>query len=339
METRKLQEVGGGTFTVSIPKEWAMEHSFEVGMQLQLYTHRDGSILIRSSEADVSRLDDATVAVDEGGPDAVGRLVRLTHELGFETITLRRDEPFSDAERNAARAAARDLVGTNVTAEADRAITVRQLLDTSSVSICQSIVQLQYVVVSLLRDAVEAFSEAADAGTRIRERAAEAHRSVAMVTRHFCRSLVSHAELDALDVSRAELFAYYATANRLGTVADHAVRIATAGARLSEPPAAETGTELRAVSDDAAEGVDDAVTAVLSEDAGQARQARRRCDDALDALDALEDRLYDGSLSGSVPAAAALSETLSNLRRVADCGHSVADTATRAAIRDANVDL
>lgn len=338
METRKLQEVGGGTFTVSIPKEWATEHSFEVGMQLQLYTHRDGSILIRSSEADVSRLDDATVTVDEGGPDAVGRLVRLTHELGFETITLRRDEPFSDAERNAARAAARDLVGTNVTAEADRTITVRQLLDTSSVSICQSIVQLQYVVVSLLCDAVEAFFDAADADTRIRERAAEAHRSVAMVTRHFCRSLVSHAELDALDVSRAELFAYYATANRLGTVADHAVRIATAGARLSEPPAAAEA-ELRAVSDDVAEAVDDAVTAVLSEDAGQARQARRRCGDALDALETLEDRLYDGSLSESVPAAAALSETFSNLRRVADCGQSVADTATRAAIRDANVDL
>jgi len=46
METRKLQEVGGGTFTVSIPRAWAENNGFEVGMELQLYTHRDGSILV-----------------------------------------------------------------------------------------------------------------------------------------------------------------------------------------------------------------------------------------------------------------------------------------------------
>ncbi|WP_144926548.1 phosphate signaling complex PhoU family protein [Halorubrum salsamenti] len=339
METRKLQEVGGGTFTVSIPKGWATNHGFEVGMELQLYTHRDGSILIRSSDADVNCLDEATVAIDEGGTEAVTRAVRTAHAVGFETITLRRTGAFSDAERKAVQSTVRDLVGTNILSESDAEITIRHLLDTSSVSVYQSIVQLQYVVVSLLRDATAAFVDGADTLARIRDRADEARRSAEMVTRHFSRSLVSHAELDALGVSRPELFAYYALARRLETAADQAVRIATTGEKLPEAPADAVAANVCSVADDIAGAVDDAVTAVLDSDMTKARRARDQCDDAVEGIESVERRLYDESVSGSVPAAVALSNALSHLRRAADCGRYVADIAARTAIRTENIDL
>jgi len=77
METRKLQEVGGGTFTVSIPRAWAENNGFEVGMELQLYTHRDGSILVRSSDTDINCLDEATIEAAGEGPNTA-------HAIGFE---------------------------------------------------------------------------------------------------------------------------------------------------------------------------------------------------------------------------------------------------------------
>ena len=339
METRKLQEVGGGTFTVSIPRGWATSHGFEVGMELQLYTHRDGSILVRSSEMDVGCLDEATIDVSGEGTEAVARAIRTAHAVGFETITLRRRDRFSDAESNAVRSTVQRLVGMNILSETDTEITIGHLLDTSSVSVCQSIVQLQYVVVSLLRDATEAFVDAADTHARIRDRADEARRSAEMVTRHFSRSLVSHAELDALDVSRPELFTYYALAQRLKTVADQAVRIANTGEKLPEPPAETVATDACAVADDVADGVDDAVTAALDGDMENVRRARDRCDDATGGIEAIERRLYDGSISGSVPAAVALSNALTHLRRAADCGHRMTDTAAEAVLRDENVDI
>lgn len=337
METRKLQEVGGGTFTVSIPKEWARDHGFEVGMELQLYTHRDGSILVRSSEGDVNCLEEATVDVDARGTEAVARAARLAHGLGFETITLCRTTPFSDAERKAVRAAVRDLVGTNVLSESDAEITIRHLLDASSVSVCQSIVQLQYLTVSLLRDATEAFVDAADERSAIRERAGQADRSADMVTRHFSRSLVSRAELDELDVSRAELFAHYETATRLRTVAEQAVRIADAGAKATEPPAAETSGDVTAVAEGVADAVEEAVTAVLCGDMAEARRARRRYDGAVGDIEAIRESLYDESASLSTAAAVALTDALSALQRAADCGRSVTDVAARTAIRAANM--
>ncbi|OYR39825.1 AbrB family transcriptional regulator [Halorubrum sp. Ib24] len=343
METRKLQEVGGGTFTVSIPKGWAKSHGFEVGMELRLYTHRDGSILVRSSAADADRLGEATIDIGDdadtdagGGPEAVRRAVRTAHAVGFETITLRRAEAFSDAERSAARSAVRGLVGTNVLSESDSEITIRHLLDTASVSVRQSVVQLRYAVVSLLRDATEAFVDAADARSRIRDRADEARRSAEMVTRHFSRSLVSHAELDALGVSRPDLFAYYAAARRLEAVADQAVRIAGIGEKLSGPLADEAAADVRPVADDVALAVDDAVTAVLDGDGAASRRARERCDDAAAGIESIDGRLYGGAVPGPVSAAVALSDALARLERAADCARSVTETAAAAAIRDEN---
>ena len=261
----------------------------------------------------------------------------MAHGLGFETIRLCRADPFTDAERKAVRAAVRDLVGTNVLSESDAEITIRHLLDTASVSICQSIVQLQYLTVSLLRDATEAFVAAADERSAIRDRARQADRSADMVTRHFSRSLVSRAELDELDVSRSELFGYYETATRLRTVADQAVRIADAGAKATEPPAAETSVDVSAVADGVASAVEGAVTAVLCGDTAEARRARRKHDAAVDGIEAIRESLYDDSASLSTGAAVALTDTLSALQRAADCGQFVADIAARTAIRTANV--
>jgi len=64
-------------------------------MELQLYTHRDGSILVRSSDTDINCLDEATIEAAGEGPEAVRRAVHTAHAIGFETIVLRQSETFS----------------------------------------------------------------------------------------------------------------------------------------------------------------------------------------------------------------------------------------------------
>jgi len=69
MDTRKLQQVGGGTFTVSIPKEWATDHALEAGAEVHLYTHADGSVVVRSAERDGGRLDAVSVELARASDD------------------------------------------------------------------------------------------------------------------------------------------------------------------------------------------------------------------------------------------------------------------------------
>ena len=61
METRKLQKIGGSTYSVSLPKEWATEHHLEAGMPIHLYPHTDGSLVLRSAAQDGGPLSAATV--------------------------------------------------------------------------------------------------------------------------------------------------------------------------------------------------------------------------------------------------------------------------------------
>jgi hypothetical protein len=145
------------------------------------------------------------------------------------------------------------------------------------------------------------------------------------------------AELDELGLSRPRLFTYYAIAHRLETAADQVVRIAIAGENLPEPLPDSVAADVRSVAADVAGAVDDAVTAVIDGDVTTAQSASDQCDDAIEGIEDVERRLYDESVSVSVPAAVALSNALSQLQRGTDCGRNLADIAARTAIRAENI--
>ncbi|ELZ05244.1 SpoVT/AbrB domain protein [Natrialba asiatica DSM 12278] len=309
-------------------------------MELQLYTHLDGSIVIRSSAEDVEQLAEATVEIDGDDPERIQQAIQAAHTCGFETVTLTPRQPFTDAGRRSARSAVRDLVGTDILAESETEITVKHLMDPSTVSVRQSLVQIQYAAVLLHEDATVAFVNADDAHAHVDERADRAARFVQMIAWHFSRSLISLDELDRLDVSRPDLFDYYATANRLSAVVDRAVRTARIAEKLPEPLSEEIAGDVRSAAEDARNAVDTAVAAILEDEDGvsTAHEAIKYRDDAVTAVDTLERTLFDGSRVESVPTAVALTSALDHLRRTADHGHAIAKIAVRAAIRAENLD-
>jgi phosphate uptake regulator len=355
MKTRKLQQVGGGTYTVSIPKEWADAHALEAGMELNLYAHSDGSIVVRTEERDGGDL--STVRIDVSGetPELVERALRAAHAVGFETVTLVPDGAFTPAQRRAARSVVRDLVGTDLLAERAEEITVQHLLDASTVSVRQSVVQLQFTALSVHREAtaVALDGDGEVRADQIRERAAEAERLARMVHRHAARSLTSFEELDRLGVSRTDLFDYEATARALARVADEAVHTAEAAEGLSTPLPEPVAATVREAADDARTVVDEATTAVLDgPDAAAAHLALDRRDETVGTVTAATDALFDASATPfdgavvgatdggraqshheSVATAAAAGRVLDAVRRTAACGGTVAEVALRAAVR------
>jgi phosphate uptake regulator len=354
MKTRKLQQVGGGTYTVSIPKEWADDRALEAGMELNLYTHSDGSIVVRTTERDGGDLAGARIAVSGEAPELVERALQAAHAVGFETVTLVPDGSFTQAQRRAARSVVRDLVGTDLLVEDTGEITVQHLLDASTVSVRQSVVQLQFTALSVHREATDAVLEGDARADRVGERAAEAERLARMVRRHVARSLTSFDELDRLGVSRTELFDYEATARALCRVAAEAVRTAEAADVLSTPLPGEVTATVREAAENARDVVDEATTAVLDgPDAAAAHAALDRRDETVATVTAATDALFDASATpfdgavtgatdggrappsdGGVATAAAAGRVLDTVRRTAECGGTVADVALQTAVRD-----
>lgn len=335
METRKLQQVGGGTYTVSIPKQWADDHCLEAGMELHLYTHADGSIVVRDAETDGGDLATVEFVVEGSRPVLVERALRAAHAAGFETVTLvPAGGAFTDEQRRGARSVVRTLVGADLLADGADELTVGHLLDASNVSVRQSVVQLQFTALSIHEGATAAVVDGdPDAARRLHERRSEADRLARMVERHLVRSLVSFGEVDSLGVSRPELFDYYVTARALARVAD-------------------VGLELAGLADDVDGGLPDAVAPSVTETAETTRTcvetattavldgatvptvqaALDDCEAVGTAVAAVERALFEDD--GLDPATAvATTRTLDGLDRTADAAATVAGTALRAAAR------
>jgi phosphate uptake regulator len=334
METRKLQKVGGSTYSVSIPKEWATEHHLEAGMAIHLYPHTDGSLIVRSAARDGGELSATTIDLPTADADTVERTLQAAYAVGYDTLTLRAPEgaTFSATERRSVRRLVRRMVGLSLTeATADRFV-VETLLDPSEVSIRQSVIQLQFTALSMHRTAIERLERRVAGGApdsdTLDGRGDEVERLFAMLTRHVNRSLTDFEEIDCLDVSRSALFDYYLVARQLERIAGHAVHIESL-ATGADPVAEDAFAEVDALAEAARTVVETAMEAVLERSAGRAHEALDRRDDIVDDARALDKTLLERSPAG----AGTLARTLATITRTAGRGGDVARVALRASVR------
>lgn len=323
MEQRTVQQVGGGTYTVSLPKEWAEAEGIAAGTTVNLHTHLDGLLVVQVRERDDAPARRVAVGIDDADPAWVERVLRAAYAAGAERVTLDAATAFTDAQRRAIRRVGRDLTGVTVSESASSRATVRTLLDAEEVSIRQSVRQLRFVALSRHRDATAALT--GDAAPPEPGGDDRADRLYALVDRHFARGLARLEEVDALGLTRPELFELRATARELERVADHAERLGGLGA---DPPDDAAG-DVRTAARTARGIVDDAVGSVVG-DAGTeaARRALAARDRLRTDLAALDRRLLadgDGDYR--------LARALDCIRETADCGGAVAELALRAAVR------
>jgi len=328
METRKLQKIGGSTYSVSLPKEWATEHHLEAGMPIHLYPHTDGSLVVRSAEPDDGPLSSTEMHLPDSDPATLRRALRAAYAVGYDSVALVSPTAFTADERRTVRRLVDAMVGMSVIEETDVRVTVENLLDAGEVSIQQSVVQLQFTALSMHRGAAEALRHPDD-GDRLDGRDDGADRLFGMLTRHFNRSLTDFEEIDHLDVRRSELFDYYLTARQLERVADHAVDIAALADRIDGAASDAVLDDVVSLADRARDVVETGTTAVIEPSADRAYAVLDRRDDVVDDVHALDRALFERS----PPDAYALSRVLAAVSRTAACGGNVARVALRRSLR------
>lgn len=326
METRKIQHVGGGTYTVSIPIHWANEHDIEAGNTAYLYTHRDGSLVVRWNEKERSALATTEIELDDSNPDVAERLLRARYEAGFKQIRIHNPEGLSSAQRQTIEGCTRALSGVEITDESNQHVTLQGLLDASDVSIRQSIIQLKYITLSMYDAALTLFAGETNESEHIIDRDDEVDRIFRLITRHFNRSLQDLAELDQLGSDRPKLFEYYETARQFERIADHAVKIARAVQRLDYPVSGDFLTESRTIGGDTRQVVEEASAAIIEgESTMMAHSALDRREDVVQRARNLDRRLME-----TKPAEAYIvTSVLDSVIRTAECGGNIAELALR----------
>lgn len=309
-----MQQVGGGTYTVSIPISWAEEHGLEAGETAYLYTHRDGSLVVRWGDREERAFGGVDVELDDRAGAAAARTLDAAYGAGFDRITF---HTTAASQRESIAERARTLIGVDVTEESDSHVEVRWLLEADDLSIQQSVRQLRFVAASMHEAAMATVAGATAEAEYIVDRTEETDRLRRLIERRFTRALVSFEELDRLGASRPRLFAGYRTARELDRVAAEAAGIARAVDRLGPAESSELVEEIRAAGVDAREAVEAATDAVT--DGGSTATVHELRDRAGATAESTRE-LHGAVAAADPPDAVLLTRVLDGVRRTV--GHA-----------------
>jgi phosphate uptake regulator len=328
VETRKVQVTGGSTFTVSIPKEWATNNDVEGGSEVSFYPDGDSLFLMPKQEEErtAGALDVTGLEGEE-----LTRAVMTMYVSGFDVINLEAPRITND-QRKTIREATQSLVGLEVLEETRDRVVIRDLLDSSELSIHNAVTRMRLMALSMLEDAVAALTTLdEDMARDVIGRDDDVDRLYMVVSRIFRETLRTPKAAEELGLPREVCFDYHSSARQLERIGDHATKIAHLSLTLSEPIPEKVTRALEELYTAAEEIIDGAMAALFEEDNEKATEMANEARERVRDIDA-DARGIDELLRELDPARAqVLGLIVDSLSRSADYGGNIAETALQKA--------
>ena len=323
VETRKVQVTGGSTYTVSIPKDWATENDVSAGSEVAFYP--EGDSLFMTPRTGDDRTEGTLDVGDLGGEELI-RAVMTMYVSGFDIIALESARITTD-QRRTIREATQSLVGLEVLEETRDRVVIRDLLDSSELSINNAVTRMRLIALSMLDDAVTALVDLdEDLARDVIQRDDDVDRLWMVVSRIFRATLRSPRAAEELGVSREVCFDYQSAARQLERIADHATKIAHLSLEFDDPLPESVTTALKELYEDAASVTDVAMDALFLDDSEEATRQANHARESVQEIDA-HARSIDELLRELDPTRAQLlGLVVDSLSRSADYGGNIAET-------------
>jgi len=222
MELRKVQETGGGTFLVSLPKDWAKRSSLSRGSFVTLVERGDGCLVINPVRQP-EQLTETTVQVSSG----LEREITGKYLLGYDIIKVETEGRIRPEDRETVKTACRRLVGLEVIEEDARRIVMQCLLEPSALT-PEKVLRREHLIASgMLREAVIALLESDERLARgVFERDEEVNRLYFLLVR-LLRTVIQHPRLsEQLKISPIDCLDLRLVASLVEGIGDSAAEIA-----------------------------------------------------------------------------------------------------------------
>ncbi len=316
---RKVQLAGNSTYVVSLPKPWALEQGLESGSSMYLYPHEDR--LVAATETVSTHKRCVEIAVTDRSESSLARTVEAAYLIGCDRLAVTGLETADPSVRRTIERTVSGFVGVAIDSDDGDRITITDVLDTSDVSLPQTVAQARQLVLELYADAIEAYVTGdTDRSRRATDRLEDLNRLVSFVARGTHRGLSEVTELDRLGTDRLEAFQSYRIMMALEHLASHAVDIARLSLEGATLPADSLGDRFESVGDDARTLLECALS-------GETKQVYEERPTVLEAIDDLGRHATDVS----EPTAAI---AIDRLRRTVALLETIADIQTQSALAD-----
>jgi phosphate uptake regulator len=328
-EVRKVQFTGRSTYVLSLPKKWIEEMHLHAGDQVTLVRELDNSLsVIPITPGPSESLSEVTaIILPNEGSNTLKRKVVSMYLAGYNIIHLklktgRINPALRDAVREVVR---RNLVGTEMIADASDNITLQVLLSLPELSVNTAIRRMYLIASSMHRDAMSALSELNhELAKEVIKSDDEVDRFSLYVLRNLVMATQNGRVLREMGLKNpSDCLSYRVAVKSIERVADHACGIADKAGRLKDKMPKDSLQKIEKMSHLALTVLGDSVEALLRRDyhladktVDNAENIRALEEEAIAAVE--KDRAHD-------PASIKLA--LEDIRRTAEYASDIAEAA------------
>ncbi|MDR2944940.1 MAG: phosphate uptake regulator PhoU [Methanosarcinales archaeon] len=225
METRKVQQTGGSTYIVSLPKQWAEKVGITTGARVGIQPQPNGKLLI-SPEIDSKPLRKKAVDITNINGSGLERVFIATYLAGYDVIEFTSSKISAD-QKKVLRTVCHKLIGPEIIEENSNIVLVQDLLNPNELSIKKAIQRMFLITTSMFNDSILAVTNSdEDLATDVMERDDEVDRLYMVISKQFKSILCGTGIADMSEVSIEEYHNYRMAATPIERIADHSHKIA-----------------------------------------------------------------------------------------------------------------
>lgn len=328
-EVRKVQFTGRSTYVLSLPKKWVEEMKVKAGDQVTLVRELDNSLSVVPVSAGTfaSPTEVTAIITPTEGSNTLKRKVVSIYLAGYNIIHLkiksgRINPSLRDAVREVVR---RNLVGTEMIADASDSITLQVLLSVPELSVNTAIRRMYLIASSMHRDAISSlFEQNSDLGQEVIKSDDEVDRFSLYILRNLVVATRNGRTLREMGLKDpSDCLSYRVAVKSIERIADHACGIAESATKLKEKLPKDFLQKIDKMSQLSLTVLNDAVEALLRRDYHLADKTV----DAVENIYKLEDDALAAAEREKVHDSASIKLILEDIRRTAEYASDIAEAA------------
>lgn len=328
-EVRKIQFTGRSTYVLSLPKKWIEEMHLKAGDQVTLVRSTDNSLsMVPTNTGPAESLSEATAIISASeGSNTLRRKVVSIYLAGYNIIHLklkagRINPALRDAVRELVR---RNLVGTEMIADASDIITLQVLLSLPELSVNTAIRRMYLIASSMHKDAIMSLAELnQDLAREVIKSDDEVDRFSLYVLRNLVMAAQNGRVLREMGLKNpSDCLSYRVAVKSIERVADHACGIAEMTIKLKERIPKNVFNNIEKMSFLALSVLGDSVEALLRRD----YQLADKTVDKVESIHAIEEDAIASMEKDKVNDLASIKLVLEDIRRTAEYASDIAEAA------------
>jgi phosphate uptake regulator len=232
MQLRKVQEMGGATLLVSLPKEWVKSTALKKGSVLSIETSVDGGLLIYPVQDSSNPKPDKEIEIEYPSKFEIGSLpgeITGAYLLGYDLIRIKGNHRISSKDRETIIDSIKGLIGLEIVEEDAVSITCQFLVDNAAVEPSKIFRRINSIVRAMVSDTIKQLaSDQSILFESVAQRDDEVDRLHFLIVRLIRSAIRDPRAAGKFGLSSIDCLDYRVATSSLETAGDYAVELSNA---------------------------------------------------------------------------------------------------------------